>query len=660
MDRSRKKISFKWLHSAGTSPTQYQDTVPVVSTPFRQRSKASRSWPVSGSPRTDLIGTLSLDSPKRKAADPCQSQTSVTKSKQRKLFSQSSPSLQMFEEEPVNISPKELETAGSQQLSLTQSSPFLKNKPRTPEEASKAICRKALIAAFESTEKQPSTPSVPKPDPGTQSLDFPSLPLQTESTSRVFLDRKFADTSFSSLKSDQSDDQYSLGEDHWASYMCDHTDYNSDSSDVKSIKRSFLLKTNIQNASFTPESEQDTEDSDLPFSLPRTVSIRFPTTSSFTFVSSDEVDVDTDPEVSFISPQRTVFVSPKKHSPHIRSSSTTFRDPESFALPLELSESPRLNPLASRRHSEGSFTAHHSRRSVHHGGTKGRWSHGAKPLWNRFQHQDGQVGFIDTHCHLDMLYGKLGFTGSFSHFRQQYAHSFPPEFKGCITDFCNPRLMKKEAIWQGLLEEDMVWGAFGCHPHFATHYSNVQEGTILNALRHPKAVAFGEMGLDYSHKNSTDHSKQKQVFERQLRLAVAMQKPVVIHCRDADDDLLTIMKKVVPRDYKIHRHCFTNKYSVIEPFLTEFPNLYVGFTALLTYTRATEARDAATRIPLNRIVVETDAPYFLPRQVSRDICQFSHPGMGLHTLQELSLLKGEDVVTVFNTVQNNTTQVYGI
>ncbi|MEQ2201842.1 putative deoxyribonuclease tatdn2, partial [Xenoophorus captivus] len=94
-----------------------------------------------------------------------------------------------------------------------------------------------------------------------------------------------------------------------------------------------------------------------------------------------------------------------------------------------------------------------------------------------------------------------------------------------------------------------------------------------------------------------------------LRLAVAMQKPLVIHCRDADDDLLEIMKKCVPRDYKIH------SYSVIEPFLTEFPNLYVGFTALVTYTRAKEARNAVRQIPLDRIVLETDAPYFLPRQV---------------------------------------------
>lgn len=126
-------------------------------------------------------------------------------------------------------------------------------------------------------------------------------------------------------------------------------------------------------------------------------------------------------------------------------------------------------------------------------------------------HLHSHVGFIDTHCHLDMLYGKVGFRGTFESFRQLHRDSFTPEFRGCITNFCNPRMMVKEGLWEGLLAEDMVWGAFGCHPHFANHYSAVHERNILMAMRHPKAVAFGEMGLDYSHKNSCDIGKQKEV-----------------------------------------------------------------------------------------------------------------------------------------------------
>ncbi|XP_075997488.1 putative deoxyribonuclease TATDN2 [Genypterus blacodes] len=341
----------------------------------------------------------------------------------------------------------------------------------------------------------------------------------------------------------------------------------------------------------------------------------------------------------------------------------------SFALPLHSSRSSlgshssryslcsSLDSTATRRHSDVHFPTTSFTRSVK---PSGRLSAGCNPTWARPSSLDKEIGFIDSHCHLDMLYGKLGYRGSFGYFQDHYSSSFPSEFRGCVANFCNPRLMVKEDMWGSLLSEDSVWGAFGCHPHFAKEYSNAHERSILAAMRHPKAVAFGEMGLDYSHKNSTSSSRQKEVLERQLRLAVAMQKPLVIHCRDADEDLLEIMKRCVPWDYKIHRHCFTNAYTVIEPLLNHFPNLYVGFTALITYPHAKEPRDAVRKIPLNRIVVETDAPYFRPKQVARDVCQFAHPGMGIHTLREISLLKGEDLTAVFTTIRDNTVKLYGL
>ncbi|XP_069795993.1 putative deoxyribonuclease TATDN2 isoform X2 [Narcine bancroftii] len=269
-------------------------------------------------------------------------------------------------------------------------------------------------------------------------------------------------------------------------------------------------------------------------------------------------------------------------------------------------------------------------------------------------------GFVDTHCHLDFLYSKLSFKGSFSKFMQVYNSTFPTEFHGCITDFCDPRSLVLGNLWENLLEEPLVWGAFGCHPHFARYYTNSQEGTIIQALRHPKAVAFGEMGLDYSYKCSTDIPKQKQVFERQLKLAVALKKPLVIHCRDADQDLLEIMKCNVPKDYRIHRHCFMGSYEVIEPFLQEFSNLSVGFTALITYLTAGVTKDAVRKIPIERIIVETDAPYFLPRGVSKSVCSHSHPGLGLYTVKEIARLKTMRLSTVLNELRKNTRDLYGI
>ncbi|EHB12645.1 Putative deoxyribonuclease TATDN2, partial [Heterocephalus glaber] len=266
-------------------------------------------------------------------------------------------------------------------------------------------------------------------------------------------------------------------------------------------------------------------------------------------------------------------------------------------------------------------------------------------------------GFIDSHCHLDLLYSKLSFQGTFAKFRKIYSNSFPETFQGCITDFCDPRTLYN-GLWEEILKEDLVWGAFGCHPHFARHYNDYQERNVLRALQHPKAVAFGEMGLDYSFKCSTPIPEQFRIFERQLKLAVSLKLPLLIHCRDADEDLLSIMKKYVPPDYKIHRHCFTGSYPVIEPLL--IPNLSVGFTAILTYTSSWQVQEALKKIPLERILVETDAPYFLPRQVPKSLCRYSHPGLALYTVQEIARIKDEPISHILATLHENTCRLYNL
>lgn len=181
-----------------------------------------------------------------------------------------------------------------------------------------------------------------------------------------------------------------------------------------------------------------------------------------------------------------------------------------FSLPLHSCRGASNYSTAPRRRSDVGYSMHYPPYSLTHGATPRRRFSLQMEHQTSYPYLPNQVGFIDTHCHIDMLYGKLGLGGTFSSFRRLYNSSFPLEFQGCIADFCNPSIMVKEGLWEGLLAEDMVWGAFGCHPHFAQKYSSVQERNILMAMRHPKAVAFGEMGLDYSHKNSTKVSRQKE------------------------------------------------------------------------------------------------------------------------------------------------------
>lgn len=153
--------------------------------------------------------------------------------------------------------------------------------------------------------------------------------------------------------------------------------------------------------------------------------------------------------------------------------------------------------------------------------------------------------------------------------------------------------MLNNGLWEELLKENLVWGAFGCHPHFANYYSD----RLLQALHHPKMVAFGEMDLDYSYKCTMPVLEQHKVLERQLQLTRALKKPSVIHCQKAEEDLLAIMKRLVPLNYKIHRHCFIGNYPVEEPLLHNFSNLSVALQpcspiALLGCRRCTEADTA--------------------------------------------------------------------
>ncbi|MGH0172423.1 UNVERIFIED_CONTAM: hypothetical protein FKN15_069697 [Acipenser sinensis] len=266
-----------------------------------------------------------------------------------------------------------------------------------------------------------------------------------------------------------------------------------------------------------------------------------------------------------------------------------------------------------------------------------------------------QHGFIDTHCHLDMLYAKLTFKGTFAAFRNLYHSTFPVEFEGCIADFCNPRHIIRERLWEDLLREEKVWGAFGCHPHFARYYTEAHERAILDAMRHPKAIAFVFTKICIIPGNKFNQSLNTGLcsgFHNVSSDPIVLISVLYI-CGNTHNHWPEVCGSgYISQDIL---HCFTDSYDVIEPFLEEFPNLSVGFTALVTYPRAVQTKEAVKRIPLDRIVVETDAPYFLPRQVSKRLCTYSHPGLALCTVKEIASLKAMKLSTVLSALRQNTT-----
>jgi TatD DNase family protein len=160
-------------------------------------------------------------------------------------------------------------------------------------------------------------------------------------------------------------------------------------------------------------------------------------------------------------------------------------------------------------------------------------------------------------------------------------------------------------------QHDWIYATVGIHPHDAATATDEHFEKLAGLAKHPKVIAWGEMGLDYFY----DHSPrdvQQQVFRRQLSLARAAKQPVVIHCRDAWSDCLAILKE----DWASSGlggifHCFTATMDEARAGLEM--GFLISFTCNITYPKLQHLRDIARDLPLNRILTETDSPFLSPQ-----------------------------------------------
>lgn len=257
--------------------------------------------------------------------------------------------------------------------------------------------------------------------------------------------------------------------------------------------------------------------------------------------------------------------------------------------------------------------------------------------------------YIDTHCHLDGILPKLG-AADFAAFKARF---LPPEFAGCITISCDPASIDPVLA---LLAAPEVYGAFGIHPHDAKAYDDALETRLRAAMTHPKAVAWGEIGLDY-HYDSSPRETQREVFARQIRQGVSLGKPLIIHTREAEADTLEILEREAPREWRIHVHCFTSSPAMAESLLAKFPNLCLGLTGIVTFKNAQELQSVAKALPLDRLLLETDGPYLAPVPYRG---QPAHPGHIPLIAAKIAELKGIGAEAVYGAARENTRRTYGI
>ena len=192
---------------------------------------------------------------------------------------------------------------------------------------------------------------------------------------------------------------------------------------------------------------------------------------------------------------------------------------------------------------------------------------------------------------------------------------------------------------------DDVWAIVGIHPHESAT-GDIDEVRRLQG--HPKAVAVGETGLDWFRNYATPEA-QRGMFEAQLGLATELGKPVVIHTRAADEDTLAALAGF---DGTVVLHCFSSPRLL--PTALE-RGWYVSFAGNATYPNASELRLAATQVPADRILAETDCPYLAPQPVRG---RRNEPAYVTHTLAALASARGETLADLESKIDANATACF--
>jgi TatD DNase family protein len=199
-------------------------------------------------------------------------------------------------------------------------------------------------------------------------------------------------------------------------------------------------------------------------------------------------------------------------------------------------------------------------------------------------------------------------------------------------------------------EHEGVYACLGIHPHNADGSDGEHLDDLAELLAHGRAVAVGETGLDY-FREYAPHDAQRRLFERQLALAGELGKPVVIHTRAADADTLAVLRAF---DGTVVLHCFSSP-ALLEPALER--GWYVSFAGNVTYPKAADLREAATRVPDDRLLAETDSPYLSPQPVRGDR---NEPANVVHTLATLAEARGVEADELAARIDANATAAFGL
>lgn len=258
---------------------------------------------------------------------------------------------------------------------------------------------------------------------------------------------------------------------------------------------------------------------------------------------------------------------------------------------------------------------------------------------------------IDTHAHIDFP--------DFDKIRQAMLERFWDANGAAIIDVgCD--MKSSERAVKIAQEDDRIFASVGIHPHDADSLTEDNIKRLEELLDNPKTVAMGEIGLDFFREPFCSPEIQEAAFRGQIEIAGLHQKPIIIHCREAYFEVLNILKDYKTSGWNGVLHCFTAGPEIAKEFLDL--GFHIGFTGVITYYKKNSKDESflyetLQNMPLDRILVETDAPYLSPVPHRGEI---NEPLFVKYVIEEIAEIREVQLEEIERITDENAKRLFGI
>ncbi|MFY0544669.1 TatD family hydrolase [Brevibacillus sp. H7] len=201
---------------------------------------------------------------------------------------------------------------------------------------------------------------------------------------------------------------------------------------------------------------------------------------------------------------------------------------------------------------------------------------------------------------------------------------------------------------------EFIYAVVGWHPQDAKDMTDEHLEWLEELSRHPKVVGLGEMGLDY-YWDTSPKDVQAEVFRKQIRLARKLQMPIVIHNRDAHQDIITILKEEKAAEVGGIMHCFSGSWETAKLALDM--NFHISFGGPLTFKNAKQPKEVAAKVPLDRLLIETDCPYLTPHPFRG---KRNETGYVRYVCEEMANIRGLSYEEMAAITSDNARRLFGL